>query len=340
MQRFYTGSPLYKPSLAFPFLGSRSTAKSSMATLIPIQAHTDSQLIDQQREHYESQSWRDDARAVITSLWWTDDGVDTSAWIHAQLDRYSWIRHPVVYLHTNTALPDSYDMLWNRHKRYFTSWTRELRKLHWTQGFDGRMYVLNPIPRQKTSTRLYLSPTRIYPQHLKNGSTRMQYRSRLLTRLQRHSGIHTGQDIILPQQQTAKGVEQIRSLSGSIWQPCHNRYYESTYFSAYVETLTGAGNTRTVTEKTFDPLVKGHFILPFAYKGMIEDLVAWGFQVPDFIDYTYNTLDTEQDRWRAYIEELERLMHIDWPRYYAQYQPVLEHNRTVFWTRPYSVWDK
>ena len=338
--KVYTAPPLYGRELAFPFLDESYTVNSRLCNIIPIQVHTDATTVAAQRDHYETARWRTDARVVLTSLWWTDDGVDTEPWIREQLDRYGWIRHPVTYLHTNTALEDSYDMLWNRHKRYFTEWTQDLAELHWTQGYGKSMYELAAIPMHKNVTTLYLSPTRIYPQHLANNNARMILRRKLLTRLARYPGIHTGTDFIAPQEETAHGWKLIKDLNGSIWQPCHNRYYEQTYFSTYVETLVGNGCTRTITEKTLDPLIKGHFILPYGYLGMIDDIVSMGFQLPDFINYGYSRIENPTLRWRAFVNELARIMRLDWPTLYAKNRHLLEHNRQVFYSRPYSKWDK
>ncbi len=78
------------------------------------------------------------------------------------------------------------------------------------------------------------------------------------------------------------------------WTPAHNAYYDNTAVSIYVETLLDAHDIERdplgcITEKTWEPLIKGHFILPFGYTGMIQDLQPlYNTHLAPFIDYTYD----------------------------------------------------
>ena len=45
------------------------------------------------------------------------------------------------------------------------------------------------------------------------------------------------------------------------------------------------------TEKTFTPMCKGHFVLPFGTPGTIAHLKSeYGFEFPHWIDYGYDNL--------------------------------------------------
>lgn len=120
--------------------------------------------------------------------------------------------------------------------------------------------------------------------------------------------------------------------------PIHNSYYYHTFISIYVETIE-YGDTVAVTEKTYEPLLRGHFILPFSTTGFIQHLKELGFIFPEFIDYSYDSiLDTDM-RYSAYENEIRRLMEFDiqtWRSHWDQNLDLLYHNKKMFVERPYD----
>ena len=120
--------------------------------------------------------------------------------------------------------------------------------------------------------------------------------------------------------------------------PMHNSYYYHTFISIYAETIE-YGDTIVVSEKTYEPLIRGHFILPFSTEGFIQHLKSLGFLFPDFIDYSYDTISDSDLRYQAYENEIQRLMKIDiqtWRSYWDQNLDLLYHNKKVFVERPYD----
>jgi len=128
--------------------------------------------------------------------------------------------------------------------------------------------------------------------------------------------------------------------SGLGWYPIHNSYYSSSIFTIYVETITYGSKLRTITEKTWEPLIKGSFILPFGYSGMIADLKnIYGFKFPDWIDYKYDNVHNDLERWVKYCKTVDKMLSIPidtLTEYKKQDVDILKHNRSVFFNNPYK----
>jgi hypothetical protein len=274
---------------------------------------------------------------LIISLFWIDDHKDTREWHARTLEHYDWIHNPLLYVHSNSAEQDRpgwiyHDILMHRHRAFYHLRRWDLLGGHWTDHTPHDMFTLTDIPKHKSLPKILLSPNRVYAQHLKNGSPRMQYRQWLRSAIaERHHDIAvytTDHHQIEPQCENPQIRFQMNS-DGSIWFPVHNKYYNSTVFSAYVETLT-KGPARGLTEKTWDPIQKGHFVLPFGYCGTVKDCADYGIELPDFIDYGYDSIKNHQQRWDAYINELDRLCGIDrtkWRNLYQGARSLLIKNR-------------
>ena len=120
--------------------------------------------------------------------------------------------------------------------------------------------------------------------------------------------------------------------------PMHNSYYYHTFISIYAETIE-YGDTIVVSEKTYDPLIRGHFILPFSTEGFIQHVKTLGFLFPKFIDYSYDSISDPDLRYQAYENEIRRLMKFDiqtWRNHWDQNVDLLYHNKKVFAERPYD----
>ena len=121
------------------------------------------------------------------------------------------------------------------------------------------------------------------------------------------------------------------------YSPPHNEYYKNTFISIYGETIE-FGLTTAVTEKTWDPLIKGHFILPFSNAGFVGYLCSIGIQFPDFIDYHYDTVIDDEKRFAAYGDEVKRLLALDldtWRDLWDNNLHILHANKRYFHDRDY-----
>lgn len=132
--------------------------------------------------------------------------------------------------------------------------------------------------------------------------------------------------------------------------PINNTYYDTSVLSIYTETLvynspedSGYGKHKTngilyITEKTYQPLIKGHFILPFGYCGLIEELKDRGFRFPDWIDYSYSYERNDLIRWMQYCGVVKDLLSRDAAWLFnkkIEDRDILLHNRSVFFNNGY-----
>ena len=253
----------------------------------------------------------------------------------------------VIVLHTNhsnTSETDvHYDIMWNRQKLYFTEYDAELVSGRlWTFHCDQRMYELGDLVKGPT-TKTFLSPSRIYQGAHDLVNPRIIARMRLFENLPKdnawYSDFKNGL-FLQPQQQSDDITRYMLSFQGGTWWPVSNHYYESSYISVYVETITRSLESALITEKTYDPLIKGHYILPFAYPSMINDIRKIGFWLPDWIDYSYDQILDYDHRLDAFIEVVRSVSKIPIGELHERWLsevPMLQANRKLFWDRPYDT---
>lgn len=135
-------------------------------------------------------------------------------------------------------------------------------------------------------------------------------------------------------------LAQTRPMSYDHWgySPPHSAYYTDSFISVYSETVE-SGCSITVTEKTWDPLIRGHFILPFATAGFVQRLQQQGIRLPEFIDYSYDLEPVDHLRWNKYKQELDRLLDMsltDWQQHWTDNMGLLLHNQRYFQQRDYD----
>lgn len=132
--------------------------------------------------------------------------------------------------------------------------------------------------------------------------------------------------------------------------PIHNAYYDNSVISIYTETLILGDLDRSSveknmlqqvtgpTEKTFNPLIKGHFILPFGHHGLVRLLrEEYNFRFPTFINYEYDEEINDLIRWFKFKAEVTRVLNSQPTQLYQQKvlnKSILEHNREQFMHGP------
>lgn len=120
--------------------------------------------------------------------------------------------------------------------------------------------------------------------------------------------------------------------------PMHVNYYESSFLSIYEESVIYGPNV-FVSEKTFVPLIQGHFILPFANADTVRTIQEMGFLLPDFIDYSYDSVQDLEERKKVYLQEVDRLLNQSrswWIKQRDKNLDLLFHNRRYFWQKSYD----
>jgi hypothetical protein len=242
-----------------------------------------------------------------------------------------------------------YDFLWNRSKAYYTqrSWKQVDRPWYMISQDD---FLLQPISNADAKTRLFLSPNKL-------GRPNSPYRVRLTEVIQKTDIEPKGFISVVTQgssnkqllsNSTQPGAWLVSQISHNAqtgsptgYVPVHNAYYNETFFSVYVETFE-TGTSQMITEKTLDPLVKGHFILPFSSAGFVSYVRSKGWQLPEFIDYSYDSINDDELRFAAFKKELDRLCSFDmdkWRELWVDNIGILEYNRRQLDKRPYHKID-
>ena len=86
-------------------------------------------------------------------------------------------------------------------------------------------------------------------------------------------------------------------------------------------------------------MIKGHFILPFSNQNFLKRLTSFGFKLPNFINYEYDSITDNDKRFSAYIEEARRLLSLNvntWKQHWNENLDLLLHNKRIFHSRPYD----
>lgn len=251
--------------------------------------------------------------------------------VHTDINQID--RHNAIY----------YDHMFDRQKLYCTDYDKgiELSGRVWTYGCNKELYSVNPI--EKTLFKKFLAPMRIYHWNT-TVSPRMMYRKKIKQFLSKKKDSYITDNntsaAFLPNGVDKNVLIQITGEKGGIWYPVSDIYYNTSLINVYTETLVlTSDGVRLLTEKTYDPLIKGNFILPFGYSGLIQDILGYGFKLPEWIDYSYDKIVDDDDRFTAYMESLYKLS--EWPvtkifHHAMDDWHILEHNRSVFYSRPYS----
>lgn len=288
-------------------------------------------------------------KLLFLHIWHLDNNwTDRHHYLFARKILEQEIPNPFAFVHMNLECKSElyYDFVWNRQKVYFTDYnTLDLTDRINTADGDIKNFELMSIDKHydiiPNLRKKFLSPNRIYKEFT---HTRLEYRKKLVQFLQEysHQGYYSDPQngIILP----ANNPIVNNKLTQGGWYPIDNKIYQSSYFSLYVETLPTSGDAdskyKSITEKTWDPLIKGHFILPFGYEGLIDHIRSYGFILPDWIDYSYDVIEDPDLRFDAFLNSAEKLLDItldEWEVLFKNNQHILEHNRQIFWDRPYDL---
>lgn len=257
----------------------------------------------------------------------------------------------IITVHTNMNINDGYntifyDHLFDRQKLYCTDYDSGiiLSGRVWTHGCNKEIYSLNPI--KKIPFKKFLAPMRVYkvsPNQQKE-PPRMEYRRKIKNFLSKTDdsfiSASNQSNSFLPNAATPDMITYVSQ--GGSWYPISDVYYSTSLINVYTETLVvdeNNNNVRGVTEKSYDPLIKGNFILPFGYPGLIKDILSYGFKLPAWIDYSYDSILDNNKRFEAYMESLNTLNNYSLTELFdlaMQDWKILEHNRSIFYARTYS----
>ena len=237
------------------------------------------------------------------------------------------------------------DFLFNRTKAYYSQYPFGSDTQLWYY-HDAIAYKAPRLTRADSKKKIFVSPGKTY-----NGTRK--YRSQLVSKIKNYSDLgYVGNrdddpNLFLYAQaefpEAFTDIDQLENKTRPQWDnwgysPPHVEYYKNTFISIYGETIE-YGNTVMITEKTWDPLIKGHFVLPFSGCNFIQRLRDVGIQLPEFIDYSYDREADADRRWQLYSAEIDRLLAMDldtWQQHWNDNLDLLLANQRYFHTRDYD----
>jgi organic radical activating enzyme len=263
---------------------------------------------------------------------------------------YADFVNKVVFLTTNMSAkwPSHvrYDFLFNRQKYYYENPDKiKYDRLQWTFGATPEVFKLTPIAKEPK--KKFLSPSRIYfATNDKWNNRRSEFRELLRNLLATniragYLNNSVGGAFFLSNEMTPTMVERMGkdNYGGGTWYPVADWYYNTSYVSIYVETIAATKGYSFITEKTFDPLIKGNFILPFGHQHLVQYIRDYGFKLPKWIDYSYDTIQNDDERFAAYLSSVKQVMVLKLDDLHTKYEEdrdILEYNRSIFTTKPYD----
>lgn len=151
--------------------------------------------------------------------------------------------------------------------------------------------------------------------------------------------------VFLEPKETSDYFKAHYNPTGSNLFPIKDSYYTESVVSVYSESIcTGAYGVNVISEKTYIPLIRGHYIMPFGYPGIIKDILNQGFKLPKWIDYSYDRCLDDKARLNAYIKAVYKLRNISLTELKQLANSdidIIKHNRQLFFTKPYmSLYDE
>lgn len=238
------------------------------------------------------------------------------------------------------------DFMFNRTKAYYSQYPFSPGVVKW-YSHGQPSYIAPDLPSPEHKKKIFVAPCKTYPESPRFSRTRLrdfllQHQARgYLGNIDEDPNLFLYPHIEFPWTNDISEIEsQTRPLSYNWWgySPPHNEYYKNTFISVYSETIE-YGDNIIITEKTYDPMLKGHFILPFSNHRFVEYVTNLGFKFPDFIDYSYDNIVDNEQRLQAYFDELQRLINMpldQWRQNYSNNIKLLRHNQLMFHNRPYD----
>ena len=208
----------------------------------------------------------------------------------------------------------AWDFMWNRTKAYYTEAVPEDLYLH---HYSAGQYTLPKLDFEKDRAQAMLCMT----------GREYGYRTRLYEMVKNNNGF-------ISNRSRGKFLEGAPVVGA--FKPVPYEFYLDSYFSLYVESNCLQTDLIHITEKTFDPLLKGHLILPFTNPGAIQRLQNMGFQFTDQIDYSFDNIQSTEERFHAVMNAYAILTLSNVDRIYKDSRDILTHNQNCISTIPYD----
>lgn len=258
----------------------------------------------------------------------------------------------VIVVHTN--LLDNYDpqyinhsIMFNRQKLYFTEYQPDLcMNKHWVYALPKDTYSLTEIKKTfNVTNKIFLIANRVKADDRPGtsfGGIKIQLKnmiSSLGTDKMYYSDPTNG--IYLDSNGWNRDLNNTIDIKGGgLFSPVADVYYNTSYISVGIESLVNSDEIFYPSEKYYNHFIKGNFPLIFSGPKVVERLSSfYGFKFPDWIDYSYDTIPETHIRFDSFADSINKLANMsihDLHDLYLRDKYILDHNRNVFFTRPYD----
>jgi hypothetical protein len=318
------------------------------ADIIPLM-HSDTEDDIQQKLNYieEQGGIHRDQIILVMEHTHISNGFDFQQHIDKRLKVWKEISDYVYHVNVNSKdkINIFYDFHWNRQKAYFIDYDKyDLHDRLWTRGATQKMFEIDEITRHGPFKH-FLVPTRVHKhralenRNVVRGKIQEAISDEYCLRGNPEAGY-----VLEPQEINEHVLQNLANFNSPPWYPIASKYYAKTFVSIYAESVTVTGASESITEKTLDPMIKGHFVLPFGHRGLVRDIKKMGFLMPDWIDYGYDEIMDDTLRLQAFlmsIKELQQKSIEELHKLYLRDRFILVQNRNLFFTKPYdSLHDK
>lgn len=295
-------------------------------------------------------------QVLMVVVLFSNDNFMNPEWFRGEVsNHFNRYHKKTIVVHTNLNDSDDptyvpFDIMFNRQKMFCTDIKRTERghSTVWMSLMNEKMYELSTIDKQYDSdNKHFLCPNRIFPPGTSGYTSLQQVYRRALSDIINNIGAKS----YLSDPFNGKYFKpnywddsyDIKTTGGT-WYPIADSYYNTSYISVFIESVISE-EVMGPSEKTFDPLIKGNFPMIFSSPGTIEFCKNYyGFKFPNWIDYSYDTIQDNDDRFAAFLSSIKTVAEIPINELHTLYnkdRDILDHNRQVFFDRPYdSLFDK
>jgi len=313
------------------------TSQLAEAEVIPVLASTGPEQFEQQRRWLQSmvpkKNWE---HCLFLVMMHTHTVAEDK---HDNFERAAqpWhclVKDPrnvaVVHLNQLESSHIHYDFCWHRHQQYYFHYSEhDLANRMWTGRQTQTAFQLDPIAKTDQPRRFMLQ------NHIRPESSPHMDQRRWLRQFAHDRDCHWSDPAhghVLPPQEDNREVWNQLTNGGSSWIPTHSRIYNDSWISAYVESIFDGDGHVCITEKTYEPLLRAHYIVPLSTPNYVKALQDRGFNLGSLVDYSYDGIENHERRADQWHRELTRLRYLDEGyirRRWSQDQEILANNRRV-----------
>lgn len=218
-----------------------------------------------------------------------------------------------------------FDYYWNRTKSAYLD-----KKTSWKQG-----------PAEDFNQWPIHTNARPYAMMSLTGANSWHHKKLLHEAVSHISGYHSS-----PHGKSLHSDSLIEKLEYLVATPPARKFFDDTYVSAQIESMF-AGPNVVLSEKTYDHLIQGRFVMNFGPRHYYQILLQDGWRLPDVPNFEWDNIDfhtidlTRCQRFKSFIYNL-KMVTADISKLHEIFLrnlSVFEHNQQLLLTKPYDIFD-